>query len=113
LLKGTLITNSSIISLSNVGEGSSALYCLTDRTLCCGANTGGANRGIWRFPDGTNVREDTTADVYFTRGFSSLPLSRRGSAVGPTGVHTCVVPDAGNILRTLTVGLYGDDGGET
>jgi hypothetical protein len=100
------------MSLSNVGEGSSALYCLTDRTLCCGYDTGGANRGVWRFPDGNNVGEEATAGIYFTRGFSSLHLNRRSSTVGPTGVYTCVIPDAGNDLRTLSIGLYGADGGE-
>jgi hypothetical protein len=98
------------MSLSKVGEGSGALYCLTDRTPCCGINTGGANRGIWRFPDGNNVG-DITAGIYFTRGFSSLLLNRRSSAVGPTGVYTCLIPDAENVLRTPSIGLYGAGGG--
>jgi hypothetical protein len=91
------------VVLGNIGEGSDALYCLTNRTQCCGISTGGVNRGIWKFPDGTNVEEDTTADIYFTRGFSSIHLNRRSSAVGPTGVYTCVIPDAGNVPRTLTI----------
>jgi hypothetical protein len=53
----------------------------------------------------TDVREaqDTrvTADIYFTRGFSSIHLNRKSSAVGPTGVYTCLIPDPGNTLRTL------------
>jgi hypothetical protein len=91
-----------MVPLRDIGVGSSALYCLTGRTLCCGMDTGGANRGVWMF-DGVNVREDTTADIYFTRGFSSLHLNRRSSAMGPTGVYTCLIPNAGNALRALTV----------
>jgi hypothetical protein len=106
-LNGMLLGNNSIVLLSDIGEGSGALYCLTDRTLCCGANTGGANRGIWRFPDGTNVEENSTADIYFIRSFSSLPLSRRSSAVGPTGVYTCVIPDASDILKNVAIEMYG------
>jgi hypothetical protein len=93
-----------VVLPNDIGEGSSALYCLTDRTLCCGANTGGANRGQWRFPDGTNVGEGT-AGVYFTRGFSSLLLNRRTSGVRPTGVYTCDIPDAGDTLRTLSIAI--------
>jgi hypothetical protein len=109
-LNDTLINNGSIISLNSVGEGSSALYCLTNRTLCCGANTGGADRGIWRFSNDYNLREGAHADIYFTRGFSAILLNRRSNAVGLTGVYTCLIPDAQNTLRTLKIGLYGDGG---
>ena len=61
---------------------------------------------MWRSPDGSNLSGSTTADVYLVRGFSSLLLNRRSSAVGPTGVYTCVIPDAGNVPRTLFIGVY-------
>jgi hypothetical protein len=102
-LNGALLNSGSVVSPSDIGEGSSALYCLTDETECCGVTTGGADGGEWRFPEGGLVGENTLTGVYFTRGFSSLLLNRRSSAVGPTGVYTCVIPDAGNVLRTLTI----------
>jgi hypothetical protein len=114
-LNGTVLSNNSIVVLGKIREGSDALYCLTNRTQCCGISTGGANRGIWKFPNGSNVGEGTTADVYFTRGFSSLPLSRRSSAVGPTGVYTCFIPDAGDsssTTRTLTITVSASGVGE-
>jgi hypothetical protein len=49
------------------------------------------------------VGDDTTAAIYFTRGFSSLRLNRRSSTEVPTGDYTCDKPDARNIIRTLTV----------
>ena len=61
---------------------------------------------MWRSPDGSDVSRSATADVYLVRGFSSLLLNRRSSAVGPTGVYICVVPDAGNIQRPMYIGLY-------
>jgi hypothetical protein len=73
--------------------------------------TGSVIRGIWKFPDNTNVEEDTTAGIYFTRGFSSLLLNRRSSAVSRTGVYTCLIPDAGDsssTSRTLTITVSGD-----
>ena len=104
-LKGTLLSNNSIVLLSNIGEDSSALYCLTERELCCGESTGGANRGFWRFPNGTALREDTNANIYSSRGFSSIKLNHR-SSVGQTGVYTCVIPDGGNVLRSSFIGVY-------
>ena len=96
--------------LSDIGEGSSALYCLTDRTACCSSAAGGRH-GAWRFPNGAVVIENQSADVYFTRGLSSLLLNRRSSAVGPTGVYTCLIPDAQDIdsaSQTLYIGIYGN-----
>jgi hypothetical protein len=107
-LNGEFLDNNSLVWLSNIGEGSDALYCLTDRTLCCGTETGGAERGIWRFPDGTSVMENSTTDIYWTRGFSSIHLNRRSSAVGPTGVYTCLIPDAGNVLRNYYAQIYSE-----
>jgi hypothetical protein len=103
-LNGRLLSPGGIVSLSEIEEGSSALYCLTNRELCCSSEAG-QSRGAWRFPNNLGVGEDTTADIYFTRGFSSLLLNRRSSAVGPTGVYTCLIPDAGDVLRTLTVAI--------
>jgi hypothetical protein len=103
-----------MVSLSDIGEGSGALYCLTNRELCCSSEAG-QSRGAWRFPNNLGVGEDTTADIYFTRGFSSLLLNRRSSAVGPTGVYTCAIPDASDsqhTSKTLMIGLYGGNGGE-
>jgi hypothetical protein len=97
------------VVVRKIGEGSGALYCLTNRTLCCGNLTGGANRGIWRFPNGTNVGDGTTTDVYFSRGFSSLLLNRRSSAVRPTEVYKCLIPDASNTIKALYIGVY-DEG---
>jgi hypothetical protein len=105
-LNGALLSNNSVLTLRDTGEGSSALYCVTDRPLCCGAKTGGANRGLWRFPYFTTVSQDTAADIYWTRGFSSIHLNRRSSAVRPTGVYTCLIPDGRNVVRTLYIGLY-------
>jgi hypothetical protein len=51
------------------------------------------------------VGEGTYDGIYFTRGFSSLLLNRRSSAVGPTGVYTCVIPDAGGVLRNIFISI--------
>ena len=104
-LNGKILSNNSIVPPGDIGEGSGALYCLTDRTQCCSTEAG-EELGVWRSPDGSDVSGSTTADVYIVRGFSSLLLNSRSSVVGPTGVYTCVIPDAGNNNRTLYIGLY-------
>ena len=106
-LNGRVLPNNSIVAPGDIGEGSGALYCLTDRTQCCSTEAGG-ELGVWRSPDGSDVSGSTIADVYLVRGFSSLLLNRRSSAVGPTGVYTCLIPDAGNVVRTLYVGVDDD-----
>ena len=100
-LDGRVLSNNSIVLLSDIGEGSSALYCLTDGELCCSTEAGG-NRGQWTLPDGSS----SDSNLEFVKGFSSLLLNRRSSAVGPTGVYRCLIPDAVNIFRTLYIGIY-------
>ena len=106
-LDGIVLPNNSIVAPGDIGEGSSALYCLTDRTQCCSTEAGG-ELSVWRSPDGSDVSASTASDVYLVRGFSSLLLNRRSSAVGPIGVHTCAISDVGDVLRTLYVGIYDD-----
>ena len=86
--------------LSEIGEGSSALFCLTNRRLCCSPTAGeGERRGAWRFPNGNEVFMN--GDVYSNRSYSSVILNRRNNAVGPAGIYTCEIPDAENINRAL------------
>ena len=95
--------------LSDIGEGSSALYCLTDRTACCSTAAGGM-RGLWNLSDGSDASGN--AGFRVVRGYSSLILNRRSNTVEPTGVYTCLIPDSGagnGITRSLQVmvdGMY-------
>jgi hypothetical protein len=101
------LESGSSVLLRDIGEGSSALYCLTDRELCCSPEAG-QNRGAWRFPNTASVGEDSAADIYLTRGFSSIHLNRENGVMGPIGVYTCLIPDAGDsssTSRTLTISI--------
>ena len=109
-LEGRFLPNNSIILLGDIGEGISALYCLTKNAECCSTEAESMHYH-WEFPNGSNVPEDTTAGVYFTRGFSSIHLNRESSAVGPTGVYKCLLPDATSMpeLKTLHIWVYEDE----
>ena len=107
MLNGRVLSNNSVVLLSDIGEGSSALFCLTDRTRCCSTTTGGERHGAWRFPNGSEV--DMGGNFYLDRSYSSVILSRRNNAVGLTGIYTCEIPDANNARRTLYIGVYGSE----
>ena len=98
--------------LSDIGEGSNALFCLTDRIECC-TREAGDERGSWRFPNGSSVtRDDANLDFYAIRGYSSIHLNRRSDAVAPTGIYICRLPDeATGSGDNLYIGVY-DGAGE-
>ena len=99
--------------LSDIGEGSNALFCLTNRAQCCTAKAG-LNRGGWRFPN-TSVVNNNTADnyeFYRTRGYSSVYLNQRSNALELTGIFICRIPTNQSERNTnLYIGVY-DDAGE-
>ena len=106
-LNGRLLQDNSIVLLGDIGESSSALYCLTDREQCCSTEAG-ANRGVWRFPDGNDV-QGNSASIYSRKGFSSILLNKRSGTVRPTGVYRCLIPSSSNTGRTVStlhIGIY-------
>ena len=103
-LNGTFFSNNSIVLLSDIGEGSNALFCLTDRTQCC--TTPG--RGQWIFPNNSDILF-RSIKIYRIRSFSSLILNRESDVVGPTGIFTCQIPTNQDVTNMdLYIGVYGD-----
>lgn len=111
-LNNRVLPNNSVVLLSDIGEGRSALYCLTNRTQCC-SSASGEIRGRWTLSDGSNASEITTTGLYLMRGYSSIILNRRNGVVLPTGIYTCQVPTDLNTVRSLYIGVYNSaTGGE-
>ena len=98
--------------LSDIGECSDALFCLTDRTQCCTTEAGDAC-GSWRLPDSSFITlDDSDLSFYAIRGYSSIHLNRRSDALAPTGIYTCRLPDeTTGSGKNLYIGVY-DDAGE-
>ena len=111
-LDGTFLSNNSIVLLRDIGEGSQALFCLTNRTQCC-TTEAGFYRGGWRFPNATTViLDDSSLDFYRVRGFSSVRLNRMSDAVARTGIFTCRIPTDQSVVNiNMYIGVY-DDAGE-
>ena len=99
-----------MVSLTDIGEGYNALHCLTNLTTCCRGADGGS-AGEWFLPGQTSPVVDVNAPNAGTesftrsRGPSAVLLNRRTSAVGPTGLFTCQVPDGSDTNRTLHIGI--------
>ena len=95
---------------TDVGEGNTALFCLTDLLACCrGADTGSTGVGEWYLAGqtepvvGINAAESTDSFAR-EREPSAVLLHRRNSATTPTGIYRCEIPD-GSGLRTAYIGI--------
>jgi len=113
-LSGTPYQNNSIVILEEIGEGSDALLCITNLTICCHHdNTGGSALGHWFFPNGTRVPSPFLGeewDLYRTRGQVVVRLNRRRGGV--EGIYRCEIPVAMNFTQTIYIGVYSASTGE-
>ena len=97
--------NNSIVTLEDIGERDDALLCVTDQTVCCQPPYTTSAIGNWFFPNGTRVPSSGNEwDFHKTRGLSALLLQRRRGGV--TGIYSCVIPDAMNVIQTIYIGMY-------
>ena len=105
-LNGTRYQNNSIVTLTDIGEGNEALFCMTNLT---GVN--GSVRGDWYFPDGTRVLStNDNSEIYETRDQSVVRMNRRGD--GEDGIYHCEIPDSMNVNQTIYIGVYTSNTGE-
>ena len=70
--------------------------------------------GEWYFPNnGSAVRREGDGDsIYRNRGLSIVRLNRRNSAMIPTGMFRCEIPDTSANDQNLFVGAYLKGDGE-
>ena len=109
LLTGTIYPNNSVITLNDIGnrftDPARALFCFTPNTQCCSSNVSGE----WYLPDGTTVSSFHTTPFSRSRVPSAVSLHRDhsfGSAMPPTGVFRCEIPDASGTSQNIYVGIY-------
>ena len=89
--------------LSDIGEGSEALFCLTPSPECCT----NPNRGQWRSPSDSAFPTSTSSNIYFSRGNSFLSLNRMSDVTEPTGIFLCRIPRiSGGPTENVHVGVY-------
>ena len=113
--KGAVLSNNSLVTLDDIGEGDDALRCMTDNTSCCRPpytdSIGQTALGNWIFPNGTRVpSSDIQWDFHRTRRHMVVLLHRRRGEVD--GVFYCVVPDKEGNEQTTYIGVYTAGTGE-
>lgn len=103
-LGGKMYLNNSNLSISDIGEGDQALYCKTDKELCCG--TVPYRFGRFYYPSGIEVPISRFGhDFYRNRGEQLIRLNRRSSAISPTGKYRCEIPDASDVVQNVFITL--------
>ena len=103
------------MNITDIGSGTNALYCFTNRSDCCRGSDGNAY-GEWLFPNGSAVEGSgrfSILDFSRNREPSAVLLNRRNNAMEPTGLYQCEVLDARNINQSIYVGIYPINGGHT
>ena len=100
-----IFANNSLIHITEIGETTDSVQCVTDRRPCCAAIEGRA--GEWYFPDGTRVpvigSGATMATTFYrNRGDDgTVNLNRLNNVIMPTGLFCCEVPDTAGADQTL------------
>ena len=99
-----MYVNNSEVSISDIGEGEEALYCKTDKEVCCGTVP---NRfGLFYYPSGVQVPISRAGQTFYrNRGEQLIRLNRRGDTLSPTGKYRCEIPDASDITQNVYITL--------
>ena len=101
--------NGSTVSRTDIGEGTTALQCTTDKVTCCTNQNGETRDGYFYYPDGTLVplMGDAISPYYRTRSSMLISLNRRSNIpTQPTGEFRCEIPDASGITVNLFINNY-------
>ena len=106
--------NNSVVTITDIGTGSAALFCTTTYIPCC-LSTDGSH---WYFPYRNQIQNTTTLPYYTSRtdARSSPPgtvrLNRNPGAT-TTGIFYCEILDASGDLQSIYVGIYTATTGES
>ncbi len=97
------------MTITDIGVGDNALFCLSDSSSCCRGSDGMAS-GEWFLPGGSspisgNGESFSTANFSRGRRPSAVLLNRRNNAIGPEGLYRCDVLDGRNVVQSLYVGI--------
>ena len=103
-LKGNVYLNNSAIPLANIGEGTNALFCKTDKVDCCGMRP---NRfGQFYYPNGVQVPINIHRHGFYrNRGEQLIRLNRRQGITSPTGSFRCEIPNADDVMVKIYITL--------
>lgn len=104
------IRNNSLVRLDDIGRGSNALLCVTDKIPCCDEADGN-----WHLPDGTPLPSDTNLqNLYVSREDNqTVRLNNNMTDVNASfGIYSCMILDRLDNVNHLYVGIYPPNKGE-
>ena len=94
------------MTVTNIGENSNALLCVTNTSDCCIR----LRSGEWYFPNNESAvgTQGENGEFYRNRGRSVIRLNRRSSVTSPTGVFRCVIPISSDshMNESVHIGVY-------
>ena len=112
ILNMTQYNNNSVVTITDIGTGGSALVCTTTHPGCC-LSTDGSQ---WYFPNGSTVQRTGTT-YYRSRTFSQGPGGtirlHRNPGATTTGIFHCDILDGSGDLQSIYVGIYTATTGES
>ena len=101
---GQIYANNSVLSLSSVGEGDSALICRTNNSECC--DTPPNRYGDFYYPSGTKVPINKFRHGFYrNRGYQEVYLNKRSGITTPVGVFRCQIPDSNGSMQNIYITL--------
>jgi len=108
-LNGVNYSDNSIVTITEIGTGSAALFCNTTLPQCCFSGNGGG----WFLPNGNAIINNQSLPYYRTRAqYPGAILLHRNPEGTTTGIFRCDVPVTdGN--QSLYVGIYTSTTGES
>ena len=115
-LNGVQYTSNSVVTITDIGTDSAALYCTTTYLPCC--FSGPPPGTHWYFPNGSQVERFSTLPYYRSRIDAQLSppgavLLHRNPGATTTGVFHCEIRDATGIFQSIYVGIYTTTTGES
>ena len=114
-------TNNSVVNITDIGTGSSALICTTTLRGCC--YSGPPPGTHWYFPNGSRIINTNTLPYYRSRTdgqrfpVGSSPggtvLLHRNPEGTTTGIFRCEILDVTGAFQSIYVGIYTATTGES
>ena len=103
---GHSLPNNSFLCSRDIGNGDSALKCVTDVVTCCNSS----DAANWRDERGREVQQgpDGAYCSYVTRGQQVISLNIRSTycASRPSGPWICDIPDSSGETQSLYIYIY-------
>jgi len=97
-------SNNSIVTITDIGTGSSALICTTSYRNCCFPRSPETQ---WYFPNGSQIPNNPNLPFRRNRGTSPGRMILSHNSEGTTtGIFHCDILDANNVLQSIYVGIY-------